>query len=654
MARDPSLYAQVGRRRRARRAALASLAVLPVLVLAWSLWGGSWPWAGGPATGPEGAAAAFARAWSAGDLAGAPTVAPAEEVRALVGSVTEGLTLEAPAVQVTDTTEVEGDDGLAVATFRVTWDLEGHDGWSYTSSADLRRDEDGVWRVVVEPSTLHPDLHEGESLRLQRLGARRGDILGGDGQPIVTNRPVIDIGVEPSRTTDPPGLTRELEELLDVDADTLLDRIEAAEPDAFVSVITLREPDYAEVEDQVRPLPGTVFHARSAPLAPTREFARAVLGAAGPVTAELLEEHPERYRTGDVVGLSGLQRRFDERLFGQPGLEIVVIPGEEVVGSHAERPLHRIDPQPGEPVRTTLNEDVQLAADAALAEVEYPSALVAIRVSDGHLLAVANGPGADGVPIALHGQYPPGSTFKVVTAAALLEQGLTSDTEVDCPRRATVDGRAFSNAEDGVLGRVPFRSAFAESCNTAFVELAGQLDDDDLHHASLAFGLGADHDLGLGAYTGQVPENDGPVDRAASTIGQGRILTSPLAVADVAATVARGNHLAPTLLLDPVADTGEGAPATLEPTIAASLQQLMREVVTDGSGTALVDVPGGPVHGKTGTAEYGTEQPPRTHAWFAGYQDELAFAVLVAETEDSFGGRVAAPIAADFLRRLHG
>jgi cell division protein FtsI/penicillin-binding protein 2 len=60
------------------------------------------------------------------------------------------------------------------------------------------------------------------------------------------------------------------------------------------------------------------------------------------------------------------------------------------------------------------------------------------------------------------------------------------------------------------------------------------------------------------------------------------------------------------------------------------------------------------VHGKTGTAEYGTEQPPRTHAWFAGYQDDLAFAVLVAETEDSFGGRVAAPIAADFLRRLHG
>ena len=78
----------------------------------------------------------------------------------------------------------------------------------------------------------------------------------------------------------------------------------------------------------------------------------------------------------------------------------------------------------------------------------------------------------------------------------------------------------------------------------------------------------------------------------------------------------------------------------------------MRAVVTDGTGTALKGVPGPPVHGKTGTAEFGTRNPPDTHAWFTGYQDDVAFAVVVEG--GGFGAKVAAPIAADFLERLHG
>jgi cell division protein FtsI/penicillin-binding protein 2 len=176
---------------------------------------------------------------------------------------------------------------------------------------------------------------------------------------------------------------------------------------------------------------------------------------------------------------------------------------------------------------------------------------------------------------------------------------------------------------------------------------------DALRRASAPFALGADHDLGVGAYRGQVPVTNSLVDRAASTIGQGRLLVSPLAIADLAATVARGHHLTPTLLLHPedVGQHDEVPP--LDTATVTALQRLMREVVTSGSGRALADVPGPPVHGKTGTAEYGTGDPPRTHAWFAGYQGDLAVAVLVAETPDSFGGRVAAPVAADLLRRLH-
>lgn len=653
MARDGSLYGQVTRRRRGRRVVLASLVLLALSAAVWSVLGIGWPWDGVADEGPDAVVAAFAAAWAADDPAAAPTVGVDDELRTWYRTTVDGLDLEAPDVDVVAVAPDPDDRDLAEATVQVTWALDDDQVWAYRSSAEVRRDAEHGWRVAFEPSTVHPELAEGETLVRRRIAARRGDILGGDGRPLVTNRQVVNVGVQPSRATDPPGLVRQLESLLDVDADALLERIEAADEDAFVPVITLREADFAEVEEVLRPLPGTVFAAEAQPLAPTREFARALLGTAGPVTAELMDEHPGRYRVGDVAGLSGLQHRFEDRLRGDPGVEIVAVPGEEVVGSHAERPLHRVEAEPGYAVQVSLDERVQLAADAALAEVTYPSALVAIRVSDGHVLAVANGPGNEGAEVALKGQYSPGSTFKVVTAAALLSRGLTPDEQVDCPHRASVDGRPFSNAEDAVLGRVPFRQVFAQSCNTAFVTLSERLASDDLRRASVPFGFGAEHDLGVGAYTGQVPENEGPVDLAAATIGQGRNLASPLAIADLAATVARGHHRTPRLLLEPTADDPEAAP-TLDPGIVEPLRAMMREVVTDGSGGALADVPGGPVHGKTGTAEYGDEVPPRTHAWFAGYQDDLAFAVLVAETEDAFGGRVAAPVAADFLTRLHG
>jgi cell division protein FtsI/penicillin-binding protein 2 len=100
------------------------------------------------------------------------------------------------------------------------------------------------------------------------------------------------------------------------------------------------------------------------------------------------------------------------------------------------------------------------------------------------------------------------------------------------------------------------------------------------------------------------------------------------------------------VLLEPAADEQQAGDDLPE---AGVLRELTRAVVTEGSGTALDGVPGPAVHAKTGTAEYGEEDPPRTHAWFIGYQEDLAFSVLVAETADSFGGQVAAPIAADFL-----
>jgi cell division protein FtsI/penicillin-binding protein 2 len=226
---------------------------------------------------------------------------------------------------------------------------------------------------------------------------------------------------------------------------------------------------------------------------------------------------------------------------------------------------------------------------------------------------------------------------------------LRPDDTVPCPATATVDGRSFGNAERSQLGDVLFVTAFAQSCNTAFVELSRRLESRALEAtAEQWFGIGRRGDLGIGAFAGQVPPEQSAVEVAAAAIGQGAVLVSPLIAADVAATVARGRWQEPRLLIDPAGEqqTADDLPS------AGVLRQLTRAVVTDGSGGAVRGVPGPDVHGKTGTAEYGDEDPPRTHAWFIGYQDDLAFAVLVAETADSFGGQVAAPIAAQFLTAL--
>jgi cell division protein FtsI/penicillin-binding protein 2 len=476
----------------------------------------------------------------------------------------------------------------------------------------------------------------------------------------VTARPVVDVGIEPARVDDPGTTADAVRSVLDLDLDGLEDRIAAAEPDQFVPVVTLRADDYEPIADDLQPIPGTVFRRGEQVLAPTRDFARATLGQAGPVTAELLEEAPERYTAGDVVGLSGLQRAYDEQLGGRPGLEVRTVPAE---GTEADPSVvFAAEPDAGSPVTVSLDPEVQRAADEALAgQDEFPSAIVVVRISDGHVLAAANGPASGGLDLALTGRYPPGSTFKIVTTDALLRSGLDPDDEVPCPATATVEGRAFRNAEAQALGDVPFSTAFASSCNTAFVELSRDLDPTALREAGTAFGVGHTPRLGVPAFTGEVPETTPGTDTAASAIGQGRVLVSPLAVADIAATAARGTALRPSLVLSPApeasgdeGDAAEAGTAAAEREVAATLPALMREVVTDGSGAVLADVPGGPVHAKTGTAEYGDDTPPRTHAWVTGWQGDLAFAVLVAETPDAFGGQVAAPIAADLLERLAG
>jgi cell division protein FtsI/penicillin-binding protein 2 len=152
--------------------------------------------------------------------------------------------------------------------------------------------------------------------------------------------------------------------------------------------------------------------------------------------------------------------------------------------------------------------------------------------------------------------------------------------------------------------------------------------------------------LPLQSFGGRFPDPADTAERAAAAIGQGRVQASPLHMATVAAAAASGAWRSPRLL------TTDPAPEAkpLDPTVVATLRDLMGEVVRSGTGTALSAVPG--AAGKTGTAEFGPGNPPATHAWFIGFRGSLAFAVLVEG--GGVGGRVAAPIAASFLGAVSG
>ncbi len=359
----------------------------------------------------------------------------------------------------------------------------------------------------------------------------------------------------------------------------------------------------------------------------------------------MLEEAGPDYAAGDQLGTSGLQRAYQEQLAGKPGLAV-----EAVDADGNRRDLERIEPRQGSPLQVTLDSAIQNAADSAVADRTEPAHIVVVRPETGAILAVSSNAAANAAN-ALLGRYPAGSAFKVITATALLSNGVLGlDTTVPCPGTVVVGGREFQNEDRFDLGTVPFRTAFAESCNTTFTTAVQQLPTGSLEAAATSFGVGASWDLPVDVFTGELPPPADAVELAADAIGQGRVLVSPFSMAIAAATAAVGAIPVPSLLRDaPAAGQPPAPPA--EPTIEA-LQQLIREVVLSGTGEALRNR--GEVSGKTGTAEFGTEVPPQAHGWFVGFRPDstggIAFSVLVENGQSS--STSAVPVADSFLGNL--
>jgi cell division protein FtsI/penicillin-binding protein 2 len=388
---------------------------------------------------------------------------------------------------------------------------------------------------------------------------------------------------------------------------------------------------------------GTPLAQGDARLSELGPVAAEVAGRLGPAPEDLSAEMASRgVPPGAPVGLTGLERQFDAQLAGTPG-------GVLRAGA---RVLATSEPRPGRAVRTTIDPEIQRAAVAALAG--RFGGIAAVRPSNGEVLAMAG--------LASSAPQPPGSTFKIVTLAGALEAGVAKPSSTfPVETRTTLSGVELQNAHGEACGGTLIAS-FALSCNSVFAPLGARLGARRLVATAERFGF--NEDLGVaGAARATIPaasEISDDLALGSTAIGQGKVLSTPLHLALVAAAIGEhGRRPRPTLLRGEVRPHVQAASRR----VARTVGRAMRAVVTSGTGVGA-DIPGARVAGKTGTAELRstvstdpqpedpTQPPPPeditdTDAWFAAYapMGHPRIAVCVLLVAQGAGGETAAPAA---------
>jgi cell division protein FtsI/penicillin-binding protein 2 len=499
------------------------------------------------------------------------------------------------------------------------------------------------WLVKWSPATIAPRLGAGDQLSLQRTWPARAGILGANSTPLTSQGQVVTIGLEGALIKDAASLRSALV-AAGAPAAAARTAITAARthPTYFEPVFTVTRARYDQIKPTVYPIPGTVFQSGTALSAVTPGLTAGVVGTVGPVTAQELSQLGAPYTAQDDVGQTGLEQAYERQLAGTPGATVSVVSAS---GAHVAT-VATLPSRPGTPVITTIRPSAQQAAEAALAGEHKSAALVAVNASTGAVLAAASA-NSGGFDQAIDGAFPPGSTFKVITSTALISRGLSPQSTASCPGTATVDGEVFHNAE----GEAPVSTllqAFTESCNTAFIKLAtGHLSAPDFPATAAMFGLGKSLHIGLTAFGGSVPQPAGQADLAATSIGQGRVLVSPLGLAMVAAAADTGRVHAARLVTG--GTSAPGATGQLPASVVRDLHEMMASVVARGT-AAGQGLPAG-TYAKTGTAEYGTSKPLKIDAWLMGFKGNIAFAALVVNSPGD-GGPTCGPIVARFLNGL--
>ena len=546
--------------------------------------------------GPEPAAEQFFAVLATGDTAAAAELSdhPAD-ARAALNEAWAGLQAKSLDAQILGSRYAE-DTGTI--TYRYTWHLPKNRTWTYDGQLNMIRDE-GRWEVRWSATGLHPKLGEHQTFALRADPPRRAsvnerggtnvlvpghlyhwtlDATAAGGQLMPTARAVADALRPFDHTMDPQRLAEQ-----------------ASSSKQPMSLITLRQSDHDRVAAAVGALPGVVVTPQAELLPTDDSFAP------------------------DIV--SQVKKAVIDELDGQAGWRVVSV-NQNGVDVDV---LNEVPGAPAPSVTLSLDRSVQNAAQGAVNTAGNQAMIVVIKPSTGEILAVAQNAAANAEgPLATMGLYPPGSTFKMVTAGAAIERDMaTPNTLLGCPGTMDIGHRTIPNYGGFDLGTVPMSRAFASSCNTTFAELASRMPPRGLTMAAAQYGIGPDYQIeGINTVSGSVPPTVNLAERTEDGFGQGKVLVSPFGMALAAATVAAGKTPVPQLIEGrQTVITGDRTPIT--PKMLDGLRPMMRLVVTNGTANDLQSA--GEVRGKTGEAEF----EGGSHSWFAGYRGDMAFAALI-------------------------
>ena len=490
-------------------------------------------------------------------------------------------------------------EDTGTVAYRFTWHLPKDRTWSYDGQLKMARDE-GHWQVRWTTTGLHPRLGEHQTFALRADPPPRASVNELGGSDVLAPGYLYHYTLDatqagPALIETAHAIVETLNPFNDSLNDPQLLAEQASSSTQPVDLVTLKPDDNDKVSPAIGHLPGVVVTPQADILPTDPHFAPAVVSA--------------------------VKKAVIEQLDGQAGWRVVSTNQNGVDVAV----LHEVEGSPAPSVSITLDRAVQNAAQHAVDTRGGKAMIVVIKPSTGEILAIAQNAGADAEgPLATTGLFPPGSTFKMITAGAAVDRDMaTPNTMLGCPGHIDIGHRTIPNYGGFDLGVVPMSRAFASSCNTTFAELSSRLPPRGLTQAAAEYGIGLDYQVeGITTVTGSVPPTVDLAERTEDGFGQGKVLASPFGMALVAATVAAGKTPVPQLIAGrPTTVQGDTTP--ISPKMIDALRPMMRLVVTNGTAKEIAGC--GEVFGKTGEAEF----LGGSHAWFAGYRGDLAFASLI-------------------------
>ena len=561
-----------------------------------------------------------------------------------------------------------------------------------------------LWYLQIYRGDDFAKLSEINRIRIQTIAAPRGNILDRTGQPIINNRPRFNVVWNREDSPNPDAVIKDLAKILNEDISVLLDRIRAGTENPRYLPTRLKEDidweTLVAIENRHLSLPGVRIE-----VIPSRDylygdFASHLVGYLGQISpAELKESRYADYQGGDQVGKQGVEKIFEEYLKGEKGRNYL----EVDVHGLEQRQIKLQDPSPGNDLHLTLDIELQRAAEEAMGD--QAGAVVVMEVNTGNLLVLCSTPPlhlqefVGGISTTnwnrllndplnpllnktIQGQYPPGSTFKIVTALAAISEGvITPDTTFFCSGALHFGNRRYGCWKRGGHGTVNFQRALVESCDVYFYSVGQRLGVDNIAKYAQSLGLGKktgielEHEKG-----GLIPTRAWKQQRLKQkwqdgetlsvAIGQGYVSTTPLQLCRMTAAVVNGGTLyRPQMVrsitapdgktLKSFAPVSEGKILGSAPSLALIRDALVGVVNSPGGTAKVAALPEVLIGGKTGTAQVvrlaqiaglsgeGIPYKYRDHAWFTSFapaeKPEIAVTVLVEH--GLHGGSAAAPVA---------